>query len=170
MSARTATTCDTCTIETPVGALELGATDDALTSIRFAGDAPVDRGDLDDNPILQRAADQLAAYFAGERTDFDLPLEPGGTSFQRRVWTALAEIPYAETWSYGDLARHIGAPVSASRAVGAANGQNPLPIVVPCHRVVGANGKLVGFGGGIERKQLLLELEAKVKGAQCGLW
>lgn len=158
------TTQHACTIDTPIGPLELRTTGEALTSIYFTdkGSARAARGDLDSDPVLRDTADQLNAYFAGDRTDFDLPLAPHGTDFQERVWSALTEIPYAETWSYAELARHIGLP-TAFRAVGAANGQNPLPIVVPCHRVVGANGKLVGYGGGMERKRHLLELEAKVR-------
>ncbi|HZC26989.1 MAG TPA: methylated-DNA--[protein]-cysteine S-methyltransferase [Actinopolymorphaceae bacterium] len=153
-----------CTIDTPVGLLELRSNGKALTSIYFTdkASATATRGDLDSDPVLRETADQLNAYFAGERTDFDLPLAPHGTDFQERVWSALTEIPYAETWSYAELARHIGLP-TAFRAVGAANGQNPLPIVIPCHRVVGANGKLVGYGGGMERKRHLLELEANVR-------
>jgi methylated-DNA-[protein]-cysteine S-methyltransferase len=160
----TTTTRHSCTIDSPIGVLELQTTDDALTSIYFCDDSSVTamQGDLDSDPVLRETVDQLDAYFAGERTDFDLPLSPRGTEFQRRVWSALAEIPYAETWSYAELARHIGLP-TAFRAVGAANGQNPLPIVIPCHRVVGANGKLVGYGGGMDRKRQLLELEAKVR-------
>jgi methylated-DNA-[protein]-cysteine S-methyltransferase len=103
---------------------------------------------------------QLDAYFAGELQDFDLPLLPTGTRFQERVWQALAEIPYGETWSYGELARHIGKP-KASRAVGAANGINPIPVIIPCHRVIGSSGKLTGFGGGLETKQYLLKLESE---------
>ena len=101
---------------------------------------------------------QLEEYFGGEREAFDLRLDPDGTEFQRQVWTALRELPYGTTTSYGSLAQEIGRP-SASRAVGAANGANPIPIVVPCHRVVGANGSLTGFGGGLDAKRVLLELE-----------
>ncbi|MGW0232264.1 methylated-DNA--[protein]-cysteine S-methyltransferase [Actinopolymorpha singaporensis] len=161
-SQTSATTTHTCTIGSPVGALTLRSNGTHLTQLHFTGDAPLDRGDLDDDPVLTAAVEQLDAYFAGERTEFDLPLDPGGTAFQRRVWAALREIPYAETETYGELARRIGSP-TASRAVGAANGQNPIAIVVPCHRVVGANGKLVGFGGGVDRKVVLLEREAKVR-------
>ena len=105
--------------------------------------------------------EQLADYFAGGRTAFDLPLAMTGSPFQRRVWRALQEIPYGETTSYGELARRIGIP-SASRAVGVANGHNPVAVIVPCHRVIGADGSLTGYGGGLERKRLLLELEAGV--------
>ncbi|WP_020574258.1 methylated-DNA--[protein]-cysteine S-methyltransferase [Actinopolymorpha alba] len=152
----------TCTIDSPVGPLELVAVDGALTEIHFAGTAPATQGDLDSDPVLREAVDQLTAYFGGVRTEFDLPLDGRGSEFQKRVWQALTEVPYGETWSYAQLARHIGSP-TASRAVGAANGQNPLPVVVPCHRVVGTNGTLVGYGGGLDRKRVLLELEAKVR-------
>jgi methylated-DNA-[protein]-cysteine S-methyltransferase len=111
-----------------------------------------------DVPLLTRTADQLAAYFAGDLRDFDLDMSTSGTPFQRRVWTALRDIPYGETVTYGELAAAVGQP-TASRAVGLANGRNPLSIVVPCHRVVGANGSMTGYGGGIERKRWLLDFE-----------
>ena len=109
--------------------------------------------------LLVGAAGQLTEYFAGDRTEFDLPLRPIGTDFQRRVWRALCDIPFGRTWSYGELAMHIGSP-TASRAVGLANGRNPISIVIPCHRVIGANGSMTGYGGGIERKRWLLAHEA----------
>jgi len=112
----------------------------------------------DRGPFVE-ASVQLDAYFAGELKEFDLPLKPKGTAFQESVWQVLTEIPYGETWSYGQLATNIGNP-KASRAVGAANGVNPIPVIIPCHRVIGASGKLTGFGGGIETKQFLLELES----------
>ncbi len=104
---------------------------------------------------------QLAEYFAGHRHAFELDLAPDGSPFQRRVWAALLEIPYGETESYGELSARVGAP-GAARAVGAANGQNPIAVIIPCHRVIGASGRLTGYGGGLERKRLLLELEAGV--------
>jgi methylated-DNA-[protein]-cysteine S-methyltransferase len=113
-----------------------------------------------DEPFADVRA-QLADYFAGRRTDFDLPLAMTGSPFQRRVWRALRDIPYGETISYGELARRIGIP-SASRAVGVANGHNPIAVIVPCHRVIGADGSLTGYGGGLDRKRRLLELEAGV--------
>ena len=149
----------TAVIDSPVGRLELAATDEALTRIEFGSE---DELRAPDDPVLQETQRQLEEYFAGDRLAFDLPLAPQGTGFQRQVWAALLEIPYAETWSYARLARHIGLP-TAFRAVGAANGQNPIPIVIPCHRVVGANGKLTGYGGGLPRKKLLLELEATTR-------
>jgi methylated-DNA-[protein]-cysteine S-methyltransferase len=113
-----------------------------------------------DEPFAEARA-QLAEYFAGQRRAFDLPLAMAGSPFQRRVWRALQDIPYGETISYGELARRIGVP-SASRAVGVANGRNPVSVIVPCHRVIGADGSLTGYGGGLARKRLLLELEAGV--------
>lgn len=113
----------------------------------------------DDVAPFAEAKRQLTAYFAGERTEFELPLAPQGTEFQHRVWAELARIPFGTTLSYGELARRIGNP-NASRAVGLANGRNPISIIVPCHRVIGANGKLVGYGGGLPRKQALLAHEA----------
>ncbi len=112
------------------------------------------------SPVMRDALRQFRLYFAGQLQKFDLPLEMIGTRFQKRVWNALCEIPYGETCSYSQLARSIGAP-RAVRAVGAANGRNPIPIIVPCHRVIGASGKLVGFGGGLEWKRFLLDLERK---------
>jgi len=116
-----------------------------------------------DNPILQLARRQLDEYFARTRTSFDLPLDAEGTAFERRVWDLLRAIPYGTTTSYGELARRLGEPKEA-RAVGAANGKNPIPIIVPCHRVIGANGDLTGFGGGLERKRWLLEHEGALLG------
>jgi methylated-DNA-[protein]-cysteine S-methyltransferase len=112
-----------------------------------------------DDAAFDDAVEQLDAYFAGELTEFDLELDLDGTAFNRQVWTALRDIPYGETRSYGDIARVIGSP-GASRAVGAANGRNPIAIVIPCHRVIGASGALTGYGGGLDRKRQLLELEA----------
>tara|TARA_B110000858_G_scaffold198514_1_gene266036 strand:+ start:51272 stop:51766 length:495 start_codon:yes stop_codon:yes gene_type:complete len=112
-----------------------------------------------DGAPFNDACSQLDAYFAGELKEFDLPLLPKGTAFQESVWRTLREIPYGETWSYAQLAANIGKP-KASRAVGAANGVNPIPVIIPCHRVIAASGKLTGFGGGIETKQFLLELES----------
>ena len=111
-------------------------------------------------PVLRSAADQLEEYFAGTRTAFDLPVAATGTSFQQRVWALLRQIPYGQTWSYGRLALELGQP-GASRAVGLANGRNPVSIVVPCHRVIGSTGAITGYGGGVERKQLLLDLERR---------
>jgi len=112
------------------------------------------------NPLLGRAIDQLRRYFAGELREFDMPLDMQGTAFQKRVWDALLKIPYGETRSYGHVANTIGAP-KAVRAVGAANGRNPVPIIVPCHRVIGAGGSLTGYGGGLPLKRFLLDLESR---------
>jgi methylated-DNA-[protein]-cysteine S-methyltransferase len=120
-------------------------------------------GDPADEPFAA-AAGQLSAYFAGQLTEFDLPLSPAGTDFQRQVWTGLQAIPYGKTVSYAELARRVGRP-SASRAVGLANGRNPIAIVVPCHRVIGADGSLTGYGGGLDRKRFLLALERGPRGA-----
>jgi methylated-DNA-[protein]-cysteine S-methyltransferase len=117
----------------------------------------------DAHPLLREAGNQLAAYFAGKLRQFDLPLEMKGTDFQLRVWNLLIQIPYGQTRSYGDLARALGAP-AAVRAVGAANGANPIAIVVPCHRVIGSNGTLTGYGGGLPLKRHLLELESSQTG------
>ena len=156
----TPTTC--ATIDSPVGPLLLAANDDGLRTIEFHAAAHPVRREADwregDHPLLQRAIAQLREYFAGTRRAFELPLAPRGTDFQRATWRALETIPYGETISYAELARRVGRP-TASRAVGAANGRNPLPIVLPCHRVIGANGALTGFGGGLPTKQFLLELE-----------
>lgn len=156
----TATACWS-VVESPIGPLRLVARDDGLARVDFepwSDDATVGERD-DDAPVLREAAAQLAAYFAGERRDFDLPLAAVGTDFQRRVWLELARIPYGETRSYGEVARALGLVPGASRAVGLANGRNPLPVVVPCHRVIGADGTLTGYAGGLERKRVLLGLE-----------
>lgn len=149
----------------PVGQLTLVASGPALVAILWESERPgrvrVERGpEASQDPLLKEAATQLQAYFEGKRTQFELPLAPQGTDFQCKVWQALQGIPYGETRSYGELAAQIGAPGSA-RAVGAANGRNPLSIVVPCHRVIGANGQLTGFAGGLEGKACLLELERR---------
>lgn len=113
----------------------------------------------DDDPLLRRAVEQLTAYFARELREFDLPLAPEGSAFQRQVWDQLRLIPWGETASYGEIAHRLGHSNAASRAVGLANGRNPIPIVIPCHRVIGADGSLTGYAGGLERKQVLLGLE-----------
>jgi len=164
-------------IDSPVGPLSLESDEQALTRIRFLGgdwprhgsrgrraDPPVPAAEVNEGPraqeILAETNRQLRAYFEGELFGFDLPLGPEGTPFQRAVWNALLDIPYGMTSSYSELAMRLGQP-AAVRAVGAANGQNPLPIVIPCHRVIGRSGDLVGFGGGIAAKRYLLELESR---------
>jgi methylated-DNA-[protein]-cysteine S-methyltransferase len=141
-------------VETPIGTLWLAGNERGLTQVAF-GRAPADRPP---RGLASAARAQLDAYFAGELEGFDLPLNPAGTPFQRSVWDAVAAIPYGTTASYSEIAAAVGRP-SACRAVGAANGRNPLAIVVPCHRVVGAAGGLTGYGGGLERKRALLDLE-----------
>jgi methylated-DNA-[protein]-cysteine S-methyltransferase len=149
------------TVESPIGELTLASDGEALTGLymtdqRHRPELPA--ADGDDDAVLTAAREQLAEYFAGERREFDLPLSPAGTPFQRAVWEALRDIPYGETAGYGELANRLGRP-GAARAVGLANGRNPIAIVVPCHRVIGAAGALTGYGGGLERKRYLLELE-----------
>jgi methylated-DNA-[protein]-cysteine S-methyltransferase len=145
-------------VDTPVGPLTLVASDAGLRRVLFAGQAPPPGAA--NGRVLDEAARQLREWFAGERTAFDLPLDlDGATAFQRRAWLALAEVPYGTTRSYGAQARVLGAP-RAARAVGAANARNPLPIVLPCHRLVGADGALTGFAGGLDVKRALLAHEA----------
>ncbi|MGQ0618512.1 MAG: methylated-DNA--[protein]-cysteine S-methyltransferase [Panacagrimonas sp.] len=144
----------------PIGELLLVGEGDALVGLYMIERKNDPALGLCDDARLSVARQQLEAYFAGRRTSFELELRPMGTDFQRKVWAALREIPFGETISYGELARRIGQP-SASRAVGLANGQNPISIIVPCHRVIGANGSLTGYGGGIERKRWLLAHEAR---------
>lgn len=148
----------------PVGDLRIVERDGSIVAIEFSPfRQPTDGRPLgersDDAPVLVEAVRQLTAYFQRELTDFDLPLAPVGTDFQQRVWTQLGLIGYGETASYGQIAGRLGMTNAAARAVGLANGRNPIPIVVPCHRVIGANGTLTGYAGGLERKQQLLELE-----------
>jgi len=146
---------DVHSVGTPIGTLWLARDEQGLSSVAFAGPARATSRD----ELLLDAAGQLRAYFARELEQFELPLSPGGTDFQRRVWRAVEAIPYGTTTTYSALAASLGRP-AARRAVGAANGRNPLPIVVPCHRVVGSTGALTGYGGGLERKRALLDLEA----------
>ena len=146
-------------LDTPVGPVTVTATERAVTAVRFgaAGPAVGQAGDLP--PVLRQAVEELREYFAGERREFTLPLAPAGTPFQQQVWTALREIPYGATCSYRRIAERIGRP-KACRAVGMANNRNPIAIVVPCHRVVGASGAVVGYAAGLEVKEKLLALES----------
>ncbi|MGL5867227.1 MAG: methylated-DNA--[protein]-cysteine S-methyltransferase [Dermatophilaceae bacterium] len=153
-----------CVVASPVGPLQLVEQDGALVGIRFAG-APgtlspgsSSRGGPEVG-VLADAQRQLTEYFAGERRVFDLPLRPAGTAFQQQVWAVLATVPWGGTTTYGAIAAHLGMPPGAARAVGAANGANPVPIMLPCHRVVGADGTLTGYAGGVDRKAALLRLE-----------
>jgi methylated-DNA-[protein]-cysteine S-methyltransferase len=150
-------------IDSPVGKLTLVATDDGLAAILWENDPPRRvrlNLETEDNrhPLLLETERQLREYFAGQRKEFTVPLDPAGTAFQRQVWNALLTIPFGETRSYGQIARQIGNP-TAVRAVGAANGKNPVSIITPCHRVIGSTGKLTGFAGGLDVKARLLALE-----------
>ena len=166
------------TIDSPTGPIRIVAQNGAVTAVEFVTTPPDNAsprssmrvaaersagrpiGDrADDDPLLVEAGRQLTAYFARELKEFDLPLGPVGTDFQQRVWGELQEIGYGETASYGEIAARLGMVPGASRAVGAANGRNPVAIVIPCHRVVGSAGSLSGYAGGVERKRMLLELE-----------
>ena len=155
-------------IASPVGDLLLESDRGKLVCIAFHADRENDETGGSD-PVLAAAATQLAEYFAGERRNFDLPLAPAGTAFQQAVWRALATIPFGEVRSYRDIAGLIGKP-AAVRAVGAANSRNPLPIVVPCHRVIGSDGSLTGFAGGLETKRALLALEGSLPPETAGLF
>ena len=150
-------------IDSPIGELRLVARDGALTQIEFTpfrdGDGRPKGDRVDDDPLLVEAARQLRDYFAGDLKDFDLPLAPVGSAWQQSVWDQLTKIGYGETASYGQIAARLGKSNAASRAVGFANGSNPIPIVIPCHRVIGADGTLTGYAGGLDRKQTLLSLE-----------
>jgi len=150
-------------VDSPVGPLTLVGADGVLSGLyldRQRYRPPMETfGEPDDTPFGQ-VIDQLAEYFAGQRSEFSVPVSLSGTEFQRTVWTALRDIPYGETVSYGELAARIGRP-AAARAVGLANGKNPISIIVPCHRVVGSTGDLTGYGGGLNRKQYLLDFEQR---------
>jgi methylated-DNA-[protein]-cysteine S-methyltransferase len=151
------------TMNSPLGTLLLVGTEDGLRSVSFAETAVVDPDWHHDPAALAGAVRQLEQYFAGDRTAFDVDRAPRGTPFQRRVWAAVDEVPYGTTTTYGEIARSIGAPPQRIRAVGAAIGANPLLIVRPCHRVVGAGGALTGYAGGVERKRDLLTLEGALQ-------
>lgn len=149
-------------VDTPIGAILIAGDGRFIIETYFAGAQPKP-GWIRDDEAFAEAATQLRAYFAGDRKTFDLPLAPRGTDFQRSVWSALLEIPYGQTTTYAAIAETISRP-AAVRAVGAANGANPIPIIIPCHRVIGTNGSLTGFGGGLDIKRQLLALEARVAG------
>jgi methylated-DNA-[protein]-cysteine S-methyltransferase len=159
------------TIDSPIGPLALAGRGQVLTNLRMVDQTyePDRTNWVPDDRAFPDAVEQLEAYFAGERTDFDLELSLTGSEFQRRVWQALLTIPYGETRSYGEIAEQIGAS-GAARAVGLANGRNPIAIIVPCHRVIGASGSLTGYGGGLERKQSLLELERRRQSVTLSLF
>ncbi|HET7387193.1 MAG TPA: methylated-DNA--[protein]-cysteine S-methyltransferase [Nocardioidaceae bacterium] len=166
------------TTDSPVGELRIVEQQGSVVAVDFVGPMPAEGprtssmvvaaaradgrplGDRDESvPVLREAVGQLTAYFARDLKEFDLPLDPHGTDFQRRVWDQLRRIDYGQTASYGEIAARLGMTGHAARAVGLANGRNPIPVIIPCHRVVGSDGSLTGYGGGIERKQLLLDLE-----------
>ncbi len=147
------------TMQSPAGDLLLQTDGEHLTAISFEPFSPLTLHAEPAHPVLVRAREQLEEYFAGRRRDFDIPLLATGTPFQQQVWAALRTIPYGLTASYGQIAQRLGLPAGASRAVGATNGANPIAVVVPCHRVIGSNGSLTGYAGGLHRKRLLLQLE-----------
>lgn len=144
--------------DTKIGTIGIAEENGAITDLYFSGEMTDSKAILEETVILKETNKQLQEYFEGKRKVFDLPLAPKGTEFQQKVWQALKEIPFGETRSYGEIAKSIGQP-KASRAVGGANNKNPLPIFIPCHRVIGANGKLVGYAGGLEIKKILLNIE-----------
>jgi methylated-DNA-[protein]-cysteine S-methyltransferase len=150
-------------IDSPIGQLRIVAQQGAIIAIDFDGASPPpgrpDGDRVDDDALLTEARRQLEAYFDKQLREFDLPLQPKGTEFQQRVWGQLATIPYGETVSYGEIAGRLGMTGHGSRAVGLANGRNPIPIVIPCHRVIGSDGSLTGYAGGVDRKVQLLDLE-----------
>jgi len=150
-------------VDSPIGPLRVVAQRGAIIAIDFDGQPPPpgrpDGDRVDADPLLVEARRQLDAYFDKQLREFDLPLQPSGTTFQQQVWEQLTKVPYGETVSYGEIAGRLGMTGHGSRAVGLANGRNPIPIVIPCHRVVGADGSLTGYGGGVDRKVTLLDLE-----------
>jgi len=152
-----------CVYSSPLGTLLLQEQNSALTQLQFVSDSmklPLEASDpqIPSSPLLHKVTEQLGEYFQGTRTEFNLPLAPQGSPFQQRVWAMLQQIPYATTWSYAQLAHHIGGK-NYARAVGNANGKNPLPIIIPCHRVIAHNGALGGFSSGLDKKIALLKLE-----------
>jgi len=147
-----------CRIDTVIGRLTLVEKDGALSNIFFENQQIPTGMSEKETAVLEKAAKELDEYFKGKRKDFDIPIAPEGTKFQRKVWDALRDIPFGETRSYGQIARLMGNE-KACRAVGAANGKNPLPIVIPCHRIIGKNGRLTGFAGGLDVKEKLLSIE-----------
>lgn len=146
--------------ETDIGKIGIAENGKAITNVYFNNGQILEEFNIEETDLLRKAGKELKEYFNGERTEFDIPLEVDGTDFRKSVWKELCNIPYGETCTYGDIAKRIGNP-KASRAVGLANNKNRIPIFIPCHRVIGANGKLVGFAGGIEIKKYLLDLESK---------
>jgi len=152
-------------VDTPIGKLTVVAGGTGIRRILWDGEAPPEDAVEGHSDLLDAAVTQIREYFTGNRTTFDLPLDLGGTPFQEKVWRELGSIPFGTTISYGEQARRIGRP-QAARAVGAANGRNPVPVVLPCHRVIGSSGALTGFGGGLDTKRTLLRHEAEVLAAE----
>ena len=152
-------------VDTPIGKLTVVAGGTGIRRILWDGEAPPEDAVEGHSDLLDAAVTQIREYFTGNRTTFDLPLDLGGTPFQQKVWRELGSIPFGTTISYGEQARRIGRP-QAARAVGAANGRNPVPVVLPCHRVIGSSGALTGFGGGLDTKRTLLRHEAEVLAAE----
>ncbi len=144
--------------DTPIGNIGIAANEEAIIGLTFGMQGISPDWKIDETPLIKKAHAQLSEYFEKRRKTFDLPLSPAGTAFQQRVWQALQQIPYGETRSYGQIAAAVGNP-KASRAVGLANNRNPIAIIIPCHRVIGANGSLTGYGGGLDIKDFLLRLE-----------
>lgn len=145
-------------IDSPLGRLKLTASPKALLKVSFSNESITDKSNSVKNDILDQTIRQLEEYFAGERTTFDLPLSPAGTEFQHKVWRILQDIPFGQTTTYGSISKKLG-DSNAVRAVGTANGQNPIPIIIPCHRVLGSGQKMTGYSGGIDRKRWLLKHE-----------
>lgn len=145
-------------IDTPIGMICVESNEEAITGLFFEKNKTLYKQEKPETDLLKKAGEQLMEYFSGKRRTFDLPLAPSGTEFQKKVWKALCQIPYGETRSYGEIAAQIGNP-KACRAVGGANNKNPIMVFIPCHRVIGADGSLVGFGGGIDAKKFMLNLE-----------
>lgn len=148
--------------QTEIGKIYIVENGTAITHLYFNEYPLLDNFKKNETELIKKAYNQLKEYFLGKRKEFDLPLLPEGTDFQQRVWKALREIPFGETKSYGEIAKNIGNP-KATRAVGMANNKNPISIFIPCHRVIGSNGKLVGYGGGLKIKEYLLKIEKKYK-------
>lgn len=158
------TTC----LNTPLGFLEIKGTEEAITSVLFVENEVV--SDSTTSTVVEQCRKELDEYFAGTRQDFTVNTEPEGTDFQKQVWQQLLQIPFGDTASYGEIAKRMNKDERSSRAVGSANGQNPVAIIIPCHRVIGENGKLTGYAGGVWRKDWLLEHEGKVSGKRLPLF
>jgi methylated-DNA-[protein]-cysteine S-methyltransferase len=155
--------------QSPIGLIEITASDSGLLSVFFIDEKEENNHDIIGNDITKLTAEYLAEYFAGNRQSFDIPLAPVGTTFQQLVWKELVKVPFGKTDTYSSIANKLNNPLSV-RAVGAANGKNPISIIVPCHRIIGASGHLTGYAGGLWRKEFLLTLEGAANGIQAKLW